>query len=304
MDIEVINAMATANAEQTTTETAPQAAPETPAEAAPEAAKQEKKEEPKEPVQAPKPDREGRKFAALAERERNARATAEAVKREREALKADREAAEAYKKALEDIKKDPLAFMESQAGVDFETLTRRYILKDPAAQEKPAEPDPIAELKAEIAELKAENASAKELKAKQAELEAEKLKEATIEAHVQEKLSYCKAHEDQFELVLANQEEAKNSYTDLYGQAWRLKNDIPEGVAPTPQQLKRAVELTQEETVAILERCESLLTEKAEKQLEAMSRLKRFGSRFSPPAPVFPLHRKQRPLHRNHRLRS
>jgi len=233
----------------------------------------------------PKPDISGRRFAALAARERQARAQAEQIAVERAALKADREAAEAYRAALAAAKDDPLAFIQKHLNLDFETLARRHVLKEPVQQE-PAKVDPVvAELKAELEALKAERGTEKEQAQKQAELEAKQAQQQIIDEHLTERLTYAKEHADDFEMVLANQAPARDMYLGLYNQAFLAKNQLP--LKPTQEQLQASEELTPDECIAVMGRVEQLLTEEAEKLLLALSGSKRFGSRFAPkPADV------------------
>jgi hypothetical protein len=253
--------------------------PQEPSVEAKEASGTEEKAKETPPKPEPPKERESRALALLAQRERNARAAEAQAKEARKALETERAEATAYREALKAVKDDPLTFLQKHANIDFETLTRRFLLNDPAAQPKKEPEDPAAALKKELEEIKAKLVAGEEESKKHAAELEEKRRQEGIDQHLRERLAYCKEHAEDFELVLANQTQARGMYMDLLQQAFLAKNGLPEN--PTPQQLQRTKELNSSEMVDVMKRVEELLTEEAERHLQGLRGTKRFAARFA-----------------------
>jgi hypothetical protein len=229
-----------------------------------------------EPKPAPE-ERAHKVFAAIAQRERGvrsgeARVKAEAarIEQERASLKADREAAEAYRRELAEMQRDPLGFLQKHAGLDYETLTRRHVLRQPDPQDTTPKPAPDPRVEAHEKEL-AEWRKEREERAKAVEdAKVQEQKASYLKVIADEKaakIEYCKQHADDFEMVLADPDAATDLYLGLYAQAYQ----------------EAGRELEPDEQIAILKRAEELLTERESQRLDRLKTSKRFGSRFASP---------------------
>lgn len=250
---------------------------------------------------APPPDPKGRQFAELARRERELRRldvrTKQAAARAEEA----RKAAAADRAALDELKTNPFGVIRKVTGLDADAVVRKHLLEQP----DPVKTEKLDDHSVEFQQFKADHEEFKKyLEAQRKEKEQATVREAEqartqmVKQHLDERLAYCKEHPNDFESVLANEQQAGPVYLDLFQQAWLAKNDIPPNIASLPQDeqqilLAGAEELDADELVALLKRTEEILSEQEAAQLERLSKRKRFSSRFAPktetpPAPPTP----------------
>jgi len=218
-----------------------------------------------EPAKTPQQEREASRFAAIARREKAAVEAQLALKREREAMAAERAERDAYLAEKRLLETDPLEFLAKYGKTDFETLARRHVLKEPAAPPAPVDPSVVSKLEAELKELKAwrEQTAAERDAATKASTEASGRR--VIEEHLQERLSYAKAHAEDFELTLENQDDASRIYLDLYRRSSEIAGR----------------DLDDDEVLAVMARTEKLLTDREEARIVKLRNTKRFASRFA-----------------------
>ena len=232
------------------------------------------------PTAEAKPDPKGRAFAELARRERELRRIDARTKQEAESLKEAKAAAEAYRKELAEIKERPFDFLQKHVGLGFEDLTRKYLLSDPKAPtETQSKVDPKVEH--DLAELKAWRAQQEEARQQAAQKQATEAQQALVNQHLQERLKYCQEHPGDFESIIDNQQAAVNVYMDLYRQGFAAKNELPSRQW-TQDDLVGAVDLEEDELLAVLKRTEEILSEQEAAHLERLAKRKRFSGRFVP----------------------
>lgn len=231
-----------------------------PAAVEPEAAPSEPK--PPEPPAPPK-ERDGARFAALAAKEREARNILRRAEQEGQRVARDKAELAELREIKRLMSEDPLGALRKHGGIDYETLTKKYILGE-KVEEKPArEPDP------DVEELKAWR-KAQEEQRRDAETKAAQERNARIvQDHLNEQHAYATAHADDFEMVLSDPQGASSTYLDLYRQTYNLVGR----------------DLNQEEQVACLKRTEELLTEAEVTRLERLAKTKKLASRFAAPKP-------------------
>ena len=187
-------------------------------------------------VEEPKDDKFAAKFAALSRREKEIR------QREQKALQREREM-EARLKALEEKegneeswKKNPLDMLKKK-GLDYETLTKEYILKgEPTPEEK--QNNIVQELQAKLQEIQEQLLKRDEDSKKQAE-EAQKQREITAkQAYLRQLTSFINEGGEKYELIQKN--DAVQVVYDTMEELYSAKlQEEGEGYVLTPDDIAK-----------------------------------------------------------------